>query len=445
MSYYDDEQRSHSGLYILLAVIFLCLLSFGIFSFFLKKHPPATSSPQGTDQDFPVYSSSKIESSVEVAPETVEAKKAKITPEPLVILKTKKPENLLKQIAASLGAGQLEEALHLIGEDKTNPEDLARLRQLQAAGKIQINENNTITEIGELDHQKLRRFSLNLKDGQAPIYFDLARNPQTGTWSVEKFHIPSGDLTDPPLHDPLGIVDAFIRAALEQDFQQAKSLVQSPGVSDAKIAGLCIIFEEAKYQLRAQKPLRAMFQKDLVSGFKAYVETADGQSTVTFGINAQRKSQNDPWKITEINLDSILEDYAQRIAGGDVHFTPMIKNPTGGDTLIIYFGFDAEELAPRTKRQLDIVASILKTDLRKKLTVSGHTDAMGSNSYNAQLSQRRAIAVQNYLFSIGVPKAQLHKTAEGESQPRLPNTTQTGEDNPSGRRANRRTEIYLDF
>jgi outer membrane protein OmpA-like peptidoglycan-associated protein len=35
--------------------------------------------------------------------------------------------------------------------------------------------------------------------------------------------------------------------------------------------------------------------------------------------------------------------------------------------------------------------------------------------------------------------------AEGEAKPRRPNATADGEDNPSGRRANRRTEIYLDF
>jgi hypothetical protein len=44
------------------------------------------------------------------------------------------------------------------------------------------------------------------------------------------------------------------------------------------------------------------------------------------------------------------------VAGGDVHYTPLIKNPTGGDTLILYFGFDEDVLTPRTERQLDIVA-----------------------------------------------------------------------------------------
>jgi len=40
---------------------------------------------------------------------------------------------------------------------------------------------------------------------------------------------------------------------------------------------------------------------------------------------------------------------------------------------------------------------------------------------------------------------QITTIAKGASQPRRPNVTESGQDNPDGRRANRRTEIYLDF
>ena len=41
--------------------------------------------------------------------------------------------------------------------------------------------------------------------------------------------------------------------------------------------------------------------------------------------------------------------------------------------------------------------------------------------------------------------SQITTVAKGASQPRRPNVTESGQDNPDGRRANRRTEIYLDF
>jgi len=243
----------------------------------------------------------------------------------------------------------------------------------------------------------------------------------------------------------LGITDSFLNAALRQEFDDAKSFVDSEKVSDAKIAGLCIIFEEAKYQLRDQKPLRAMFNRETTAGFKANVADDKGERAAEFGLTVQRADITQPWRVTEVNLDQLLADYATRVAGGNVHFTPLVKNPAGGDTLILYFGFDENGLTPRTERQLDIVASLLLTDSNKKLTLSGHTDALGSNEYNNKLSVNRADAVRRYLLTVGVPESQMIAQAEGETKPRRPNVKNDGEDNPSGRRANRRTEIYLDF
>jgi OOP family OmpA-OmpF porin len=91
------------------------------------------------------------------------------------------------------------------------------------------------------------------------------------------------------------------------------------------------------------------------------------------------------------------------------------------------------------------VAAILKTDPVKKLTLSGHTDSKGTDDYNKSLSMRRAEAVREFLLDAGVEADQVVTLAKGDSEPRRPNVTESGEDNPEGRRANRRTEIYLDF
>jgi outer membrane protein OmpA-like peptidoglycan-associated protein len=149
--------------------------------------------------------------------------------------------------------------------------------------------------------------------------------------------------------------------------------------------------------------------------------------------------------VSEINLDQLLADYARRVAGGDVYYSPLVKNPAGGDTLALYFEFDEDEMNPRTRRQLEIVSLILMADPGKKLTLSGHTDSLGTEDYNKSLSSRRADVVRDFLIKAGVSSAQIVSLAKGASQPRRPNVTETGEDNPEGRRANRRTEIYLDF
>jgi outer membrane protein OmpA-like peptidoglycan-associated protein len=69
--------------------------------------------------------------------------------------------------------------------------------------------------------------------------------------------------------------------------------------------------------------------------------------------------------------------------------------------------------------------------------VYGHTDSTGSDSYNLDLSQRRASAVADYLTMRGVQSARLGTRGFGESQPIASNDTE------EGKAANRRVEIKL--
>jgi outer membrane protein OmpA-like peptidoglycan-associated protein len=355
------------------------------------------------------------------------------------------PEVLLKKIGASLEKADLKEATLMIGRGALDESQLRGLQALSEMGDFRLHDVNPVMEIGELEANRRARWALNFGEAATRrIYFDLARG-KTGSWAVDRLILPQETPGRAVFVDALGITHAFLQAALDQEFDDAKSFVDSSKVSDAKIAGLCIIFEEAQYRLRARKPLQSMFNRELAAAFIAHVEDDTGQKAADVGVNLQRASSDMPWRVTEVNLDSLLADYANRMAGGDVHYTPLIKNPKGGDTLILYFGFDEDGLTERTKRQLDIVSGLLKIDASKKLTLSGHTDSLGTDQYNHGLSARRAGAVESYLLGTGVPTTQIVSMAEGEAKPRRPNSTADGEDNPTGRRANRRTEIYLDF
>ncbi|NNC87879.1 MAG: OmpA family protein [Akkermansiaceae bacterium] len=360
------------------------------------------------------------------------------------------PGQLVHQIGRQLESGKVREAAQIIGRDALKPEQIERLRKLATGARLKLNTRQPVTEIGELEINRLGRWALNLAgEEKNRIYFDLERR-ENGKWAVKRMALPREALPGEPvpratLVDALGITDAFLQAALEQKFDDAKSFVDSEAVSDAKLAGLCIIFEEGKYHLRDRRPLRAMFNRETTAGFLANVQAADGSNAAQFGVTVQREDAAKPWRVTEINLDTLLADYAERVAGGDVYFTPLVRNPEGGDTLILYFDFDEAGITPRTARQLEIVTLLLQTDPNKQLRLSGHTDAIGSEDYNRGLSAERAAAVKQFLVDSGVDPQQIKTIALGKSKPRRPNVTETGEDDPSGRRANRRTEIYLDF
>ena len=488
MSSYDSyEPRSKFGLYVFLAFILAALIGVSIFFTQCSGSDDSAASSSGSTQKEVMVNGVEGETSNEIDPFNAESGDSEqsvddtapkdtvspATPEQTLVdagmgVSELNPETLLKKIGQSLEDSNLEELTLLLGGESLTQSQLKGLQALSEKGDYRLSAVDPFTEIGELEANRRSRWALNLepklnKEGAqgdeaedssggeqgTRIYFDLLRD-ENGKWAVEKLKIPevASPVATPSsalFSDSLGVTDSFLQAVLAQNFDEAKSFVDSEKVSDAKIAGLCIIFEEARYQLRASKPLRAMFNRELTAGFVAHVQDESGAKAADFGMTLARRAAEQPWLVNEVNLDSLLADYADRVAGGDVHFTPLVKNPAGGDTLILYFGFDEDGLTPRTERQLDIVAGLLKLDPSKKLTLSGHTDALGSDEYNERLSGNRAGSVEKYLLSVGVPPEQIIALAEGEAKPRRPNSTEDGEDNPTGRRANRRTEIYLDF
>lgn len=361
---------------------------------------------------------------------------------------TADPAALVAQVSQALESGDLNQLNALLGKEALSPENASLLQQLLAK-PLRLRPNNGIREVGELELNTKTRWMLTLDgaDGVTQqIVLDLRK--ADGKWMIEKLSLPPAPGSPTPATaatDSLDVADAFLQAVLTQKFEFARSMVDPKTVSDAKIAGLCILFEEGGYQLRKSKPLRALFNRQDTTGYLANIETPDGKQNAQFALSLQKPSTQATWTVTEINLDQLLADYASRVAGGDIYYTPLVKNPAGGDTLALYFDFNEDEMNPRTRRQLEIVTLILKSDPGKKITLSGHADALGTKDYNNQLSSRRADVVRDFLIKAGVDSRQIVTVAKGDSQPRRPNLTESGTDNPDGRRANRRTEIYLDF
>jgi outer membrane protein OmpA-like peptidoglycan-associated protein len=361
------------------------------------------------------------------------------------------PAELVRRIAASLAAGDVDAVLSSIRGSVNGGEAEALLKPL-ADGSLRVRDGEAVREVGEMELNSRVRWSVALEsaDGQSAgeLQFDLKKSAD-GRWSVIRLSRVSvgsdqPDTAIPSGAEPLDAADAFLRAVLGRDFQSARRLTLPGTVNDAKIAGLCILFEEGSYRLRANKPLRAMFRRGDLAAFLANVESADGEERAQFSLTLQAESAAS-WRVSEINLDSLLQDYARHVAGGDIHYSPLVVNPSVGDTIALYFGFDEDEPGPRTLRQLEIIAKLLLGDPARKITLNGHTDAMGTADYNLSLSQRRAETVRRHLVASGVGETQIVTHALGASQPRRPNRTETGEDDPLGRRVNRRTEIYLDF
>jgi OmpA-OmpF porin, OOP family len=81
------------------------------------------------------------------------------------------------------------------------------------------------------------------------------------------------------------------------------------------------------------------------------------------------------------------------------------------------FDFDKAELRPTARTELDTFISKLSDMKPESVTVIGHTDRLGANEYNQDLSEQRSQAVKNYLVNMGVPVDNIRAYGMGEAQP----------------------------
>lgn len=111
---------------------------------------------------------------------------------------------------------------------------------------------------------------------------------------------------------------------------------------------------------------------------------------------------------------------------------------TGRATLYgIYFDLDSDVLRAESEPTLNEVLAYLNNNPGKGALFEGHTDSLGAEDYNLDLSARRAAAVVKWLTDRGVDAGRLSANGLGEGQPVADN------DNPSGRALNRRVEVSL--
>ena len=245
--------------------------------------------------------------------------------------------------------------------------------------------------------------------------------------------------------DALAFASDFVHHLLKHDFTAARAFVDDAKVPVERLVGLCIVFEEGQYSLNPTKPLIITIANPEVSWVIAQVQSESLQTNTEFGVELKRADIAQPWKIVGLNLSDILGSFAKSASKLGVPYTPIVKNPKGGESLALYFEYDRAELHPRALKQLEVIAALMKADPSKKLRIAGHTDEIGRDDYNIRLSRGRAEAVKQQLATLGVPAAQVETTGMGKAQPLSPNKKSDGTDDPEGRSHNRRAEIYLDF
>ncbi len=103
----------------------------------------------------------------------------------------------------------------------------------------------------------------------------------------------------------------------------------------------------------------------------------------------------------------------------------------------LLYDFDSDDVKPAARSNLQSLAQSLDKYPDSDLLILGHTDSVGTDEYNKQLSVRRADAAAEYLVSQGVARSRIATGGLGEEEPIAPNET------APGRSRNRRVEVAI--
>ena len=124
-----------------------------------------------------------------------------------------------------------------------------------------------------------------------------------------------------------------------------------------------------------------------------------------------------------------------RILGGNHDI--KLSEASGRTRLLIFFDLNKSDLQRSSYPELDRVVHLMQSNPNMEVEIAGYTDSQGSDSYNIDLSRRRANTVRDYLLRKGISDSRITAKGYGKADPISSN------DNEDGRAENRRVEFVV--
>lgn len=140
----------------------------------------------------------------------------------------------------------------------------------------------------------------------------------------------------------------------------------------------------------------------------------------------------DPAEATDMKLTKNIELAIAPVA--------VAKKPTAGSVIVLnnlIFEIAKSKIDPESYTQLDNIVDMMNENPKMIIQLEGHTDYLGNEKKNLNLSQERVDAVKNYLVNKGIAKNRVKTAAFGGSKPL------SREDTPEAHRLNRRVELRI--
>lgn len=143
-------------------------------------------------------------------------------------------------------------------------------------------------------------------------------------------------------------------------------------------------------------------------------------------------------KIRHLSLALVLSTIAALMIAGCVGRCKDCGKTVKVTTLDgVLFDFNRALIKPAGKKVLDGDVALIKQSKSLDISIEGHCDIVGSDSYNQQLSEKRARVVYDYFLKNGIEANRMRTVGFGRTKPIVPN------DSAANRARNRRVEIHM--
>lgn len=300
------------------------------------------------------------------------------------------------------------------------------------------------------------------KDEVSPfIYFNneilfFASEGHTGFGGLDLFisRVKAGEFEDPvnlgfPINDHQDQLALFITA--QRDYAYYTETVFNNGVQERSFLykfefpdqidlGERLMVTEGKVlNKNTGEPIQAKLSLvDLVTDSTLYQFESDGRTgefTMLYpdkpasGLYVEKQGYLP--KIYNVDRDSL-----QNKKNLDVELTPV----AAGEEFIfenIFFDFDKDDLRSESRSSLRRLISFMNDNPSINILIAGHTDNVGSEAYNKDLSLRRAESVKSFLILNGIHQERLRTMGFGSTKPVV------GNDSPENRAINRRITVKI--
>lgn len=224
--------------------------------------------------------------------------------------------------------------------------------------------------------------------------------------------------------------------------------------SDRESACCLEIFEVKREYISISGIISDCNTKKPLNGVSVKMIDQDVQKSITTDFNGRYEFRIDSRRPVKLNISkenyfALNKDYSyEEVAKADtlMHVDYCINSFKINAPIIlenIYYEFNSAELTASSQKTLDALVAIMEDNPEMEIELGAHTDDIGTDAYNLDLSERRAKSCLNYLASKNIAESRMSSKGYGENMPIVANRFKNGKDNPDGRMRNRRTEFKV--